>query len=200
MICTVYGCNVHSRHLKKSGLHLFQFPKDKHLRKQWLHLCRRKDKVNLKHATICSLHFTDDDFMNKMEHEMMGIKLYLKPNAVPSRSLPSTHDNNAEPSARSQRATRRQKKEEVIQPAETITTGDFDNTPLKMDYEPSTLPTCQNSPEKKDLKSEIEELRKANKELNKKLLLYQELLTPDQNRELNKKSLQLSGRKKIKKM
>lgn len=95
MRCAVYGCcATNNKHMNKSGnsdITYHSFPKENKLCKQWIFLCRRKDKFNLKTARICSQHFKRSDFFIDPLYEQYGIvlkKTRLNVGAVPSLLLP----------------------------------------------------------------------------------------------------------------
>lgn len=57
----------------------FRFPKDEIIRKKWVTAMRRKDYNPSSHATICSKHFRDEDFLITDK----GNK-YVRRGAIPS--------------------------------------------------------------------------------------------------------------------
>ena len=76
----------------RSGLRFFGFPKDDEFRKRWITACRRADKISPNNATICSIHFTAEDYIDDMKARLLGIesprnKRLLKKHAVPSMNL-----------------------------------------------------------------------------------------------------------------
>lgn len=92
MRCAIFGCNTNNKennYDKEISFH--NFPKEKNVCKQWIFLCRRKDKFNVKTSRVCSKHFEPDDFFLNPLYEQYGIKLkaHLKQNAVPSRLINS---------------------------------------------------------------------------------------------------------------
>lgn len=72
---------------KDTNCHFFCFPKDKSLRKLWITRCFRKNKFNSETSRVCSNHFQDSDYENLMEFNLMGTRLRLKKDAVPSKNL-----------------------------------------------------------------------------------------------------------------
>lgn len=94
MYCAVYGCKS-SPARPADGTSFHSFPKDKQLQKAWIVLCRRQDKINVKNARICSVHFNPEDFKPNINDFLashgLNIKQrkMLKPGAVPSLFLPT---------------------------------------------------------------------------------------------------------------
>ncbi|KAJ8944676.1 hypothetical protein NQ318_015884 [Aromia moschata] len=90
MRCAVYGCNTNNR--STNNFKFFGFPKDENMKAKWKHLCKRKDKFNVKNARICSKHFVDEDYERNLKHELLGYQpkrfRSLKKEAVPSKNLP----------------------------------------------------------------------------------------------------------------
>lgn len=81
--CAIVTCKSNRRSLKKIGVHVtfHSFPKGNNLvsstiRKEWVHRCGRSDQINLNTATICALHFTDNDYERDLQHELLGIYSY----------------------------------------------------------------------------------------------------------------------------
>jgi hypothetical protein len=70
----------------------YSFPKDESLRQQLVHLCKRKDKLNLATAIICSDHFKEEELHSDLKHKLLqysprkGHK--VRPGALPSLKLP----------------------------------------------------------------------------------------------------------------
>lgn len=93
MRCSVFGCNSDKDSKKNPcpDVKFFSFPKDPVLQKKWLHLTKRKDKVNLKYAVVCSKHFCESDYKVNLKHTLLNYtpKNYrgLKDDAVPSQNL-----------------------------------------------------------------------------------------------------------------
>ncbi|XP_066978982.1 uncharacterized protein [Macrobrachium rosenbergii] len=114
------GCNMPSdtqmKHLRRgtSVLQVTQmddvelrvvkwFSRDKTIQKAWVIRCRRRDKINLQNAQICSIHFQQDDFEDEVKSQILGVlPKCLKSTAVPSIHLPesSSSDATVERSAR----------------------------------------------------------------------------------------------------
>lgn len=91
--CSVYACNNSRKKTAGTGIRYFSFPKEKHLRCQWIHACCRADVINADNAVVCSVHFTNSDYRDDMKHRLLGIEApkrqrALKDNAVPSLLLP----------------------------------------------------------------------------------------------------------------
>nr|CAH7714512.1 unnamed protein product [Callosobruchus chinensis] len=94
MRCAVVGCNSDNQSKRNpcKDIKFFHFPKDPNLSKKWLLLSKRKDKVNIKYATVCSKHFCESDYKVNLKHTLLSYtpKNYrgLKDDASPSQNLP----------------------------------------------------------------------------------------------------------------
>lgn len=89
--CAVVGCKSHNSNTKGTGVILHIFPRNSNIQNVWVTKCRRKDKINISNARICSLHFIDSDYVRDLQSELLGTqrKRVLKQDAVPSINLPS---------------------------------------------------------------------------------------------------------------
>ncbi|XP_063241746.1 uncharacterized protein LOC134541925 isoform X2 [Bacillus rossius redtenbacheri] len=78
-----------------------RFPKDKHLRKLWVHRCKRNVNFNPSAAKVCSVHFKDDDFERDLQNELLGLaqKKVLKKDAVPSLHMTNSSDHEGKKKA-----------------------------------------------------------------------------------------------------
>lgn len=94
MRCAVVGCDSDNQSKRNpcKDIRFFRFPKDHNLSKKWLHLTRRKDKLNVKNAVICSKHFCVGDYKVNLKHTLLNYtpKNYrgLKEDAIPTQNLP----------------------------------------------------------------------------------------------------------------
>ena len=81
--CVVYGCGNEP----KAGTALHEFPSDKRLRELWKKFVDRTRSGwggPTTNSTVCSAHFTNDCYENKMKYDMGHAKfLKLKKGAVP---------------------------------------------------------------------------------------------------------------------
>lgn len=88
--CAVVGCkNYSDRKDGDKNIRYYTFPKKLNIRNQWMKLCGRKDKFNVKNARICSIHFSEKDW--KLEDVLLDVsenKRRLKEDAIPSINLP----------------------------------------------------------------------------------------------------------------
>ena len=88
--CTAFGCKT--RHVKGGGIYFHAFPKDRKLRKQWVHYCRR---ANFKEpgscSKLCSKHFSRDQYARDpkwmLEYGYEKAQPKLKGDAVPDLPL-----------------------------------------------------------------------------------------------------------------
>lgn len=60
----------------------FRFPKEPNAREQWIDVTGRENWMPTKTSTICSKHFTENDFIIKKS----GYR-YLKPGAIPREQI-----------------------------------------------------------------------------------------------------------------
>lgn len=56
---------------KRIEMKYYTFPKNVDLARQWVQVCRREDKVNIKNAPICSAHFKDDCFFIPLQKNLL---------------------------------------------------------------------------------------------------------------------------------
>lgn len=94
--CAVFGCNKRNQNTKGTNVKFYKFPKVDDLARQWLNACRRSDRVNLMHASICSQHFDSECFFTPLKHQLLqyspkGFR-NLKPDAVPTLNIPKSKD------------------------------------------------------------------------------------------------------------
>ncbi|KAK4883815.1 hypothetical protein RN001_000086 [Aquatica leii] len=94
MRCAVISCNSDNQSKKNpcnKNIKFFRFPKNSDLSKQWLHATKRKDKVNVENAVVCSKHFQESDYKVNLKHKLLNYtpKNYrgLKDDAIPSQNL-----------------------------------------------------------------------------------------------------------------
>ncbi|CAH1955273.1 unnamed protein product [Acanthoscelides obtectus] len=94
MRCAVVGCNSDNQSKRNpcKNIKFHSFPQDPNLSKKWLHLTKRKDKVNIKSARVCSKHFCESAYKINLKHTLLGYtpKSYraLKDDAIPTENLP----------------------------------------------------------------------------------------------------------------
>ncbi|XP_049768278.1 uncharacterized protein LOC126101611 [Schistocerca cancellata] len=90
--CAVTGCLSYSRKTKGTDIIYHSFPKDVKVQKAWIMKCHRKDRFNVVTSTVCSLHFTSDDYLRDLRAELLNLppKKTLKPDAVPSVNIPGS--------------------------------------------------------------------------------------------------------------
>lgn len=90
--CAVTGCLSYSRKTKGTDVSYHSFPKDINMQKVWVTKCRRKDSFSISTATVCSLHFTADDYVRDLRAELLHLppRKILKPEAVPSVNIPGS--------------------------------------------------------------------------------------------------------------
>ena len=92
--CAVATCKVWSGGWsnKKTEASFFRFPKNPEVQAAWVHRCYRQDQFNVKNAVVCSEHFVETDYDPSylVKRTLMpNVKPSLKPDAIPSRNLPS---------------------------------------------------------------------------------------------------------------
>lgn len=90
--CAVFGCKNTNKNTKGTGIKYYAFTKNDNLAAIWLQACYRKDRVNLEHARIRTLHFDEDSFFTTLKHKLLRYcpRTFrdLKPDAVPKLNLP----------------------------------------------------------------------------------------------------------------
>jgi THAP domain len=113
--CAIADCKSNRRDcVKNESLSFHKFPQNnKLLSKKWLVKCKRLDSVNVKNASVCSLHFNPEDFVLDFRKALMGwnVPNKLKPEAYPSVNLPATKILTENP--RNERAQKRKTKDVV---------------------------------------------------------------------------------------
>ena len=91
--CAVYNCNNSGRQSKKGeerALYFHTFPvKDPELTRIWIEKCKNYNLISVSSERglgICSAHFTADDYVRDLEHELLNLPLRrrLKPGTIPS--------------------------------------------------------------------------------------------------------------------
>ncbi|XP_049311667.1 52 kDa repressor of the inhibitor of the protein kinase-like isoform X2 [Bactrocera dorsalis] len=109
MRCAVFGCNNNNGKNCATKWRFFHFPKDKTVLKQWIHFCRRTDKINVKNACICEVHFASEAFERNLQFEM-GLSSRNPTKLLPS-AFPTLTTAPAEANERQKRMKSRSKKE-----------------------------------------------------------------------------------------
>ncbi|XP_049314813.1 52 kDa repressor of the inhibitor of the protein kinase [Bactrocera dorsalis] len=109
MRCAVFGCNNNNGKNVATKWRFFHFPKDKVVVKQWVHFCRRTDKINVKNACICEVHFAPEAFERNLQFEM-GLSSRNPTKLLPS-AFPTLTTAPAETNERQKRMESRSKKE-----------------------------------------------------------------------------------------
>ena len=69
--CAVYGC--FNKGKTGSDVRLFRLPKNDEFKKKWIIACHRDDKINADNALVCSVHFTEEDYIDDMKSRLLGI-------------------------------------------------------------------------------------------------------------------------------
>ncbi|KAL1489715.1 hypothetical protein ABEB36_013651 [Hypothenemus hampei] len=92
--CAISTCKNYSRVTKNSGVRYFGFPTEENFAKQWVKACYRRDKINVKNARVCSIHFSEDCFEIPLRQRLLNYQTtnsrVLKFDAVPTLHLPKT--------------------------------------------------------------------------------------------------------------
>ena len=88
--CAVYGC--FSNLGQKGNLSFHKLPKNEETRKTWVHLCKRKDPIDVDRSVVCSLHFQESAYERQLKCELFGrptpkSQIRLKEGAVPTLHL-----------------------------------------------------------------------------------------------------------------
>lgn len=94
MRCAVLGCSANnvSKEYRENPFRFYTFPKDEIVRERWIFACGRADKFKANTARICSRHFSENDFVRNLQHELLNYTTRrgpkLKPGATPNLCLP----------------------------------------------------------------------------------------------------------------
>lgn len=94
MRCAIFGCvsDNQSKNFRVGDITFYTFPRQTDIARAWKKACCRKDSFNSKNAHICNKHFTENDYLRNLKHELLGYKPKnyrgLKPDAVPTLNLP----------------------------------------------------------------------------------------------------------------
>ncbi|KAJ4428994.1 hypothetical protein ANN_25990 [Periplaneta americana] len=143
--------------------------------KQWIHACRRKDKINIKNATVCSVHFLPEDYERDLKAELLNIKpkKMLKISAVPSLHLnidsrpnkmnieaSSSHQPESPQITVSDRQTRQINRHSRKRGLERLKTL----SPKKKKFDVGTI-TDSTSDSERHLKARLDKLEKDNKQM-----------------------------------
>ncbi|KAJ4444715.1 hypothetical protein ANN_06512 [Periplaneta americana] len=149
--------------------------KDDSVCKQWIHACRRKDKINIKYATVCSVHFLPEDYERDLKAELLNIKpkKMLKISAVPSLHLDidsrpnkmnieasSSHQPESPQITVSDRQTRQINRHSRKRGLERLKTL----SPKKKKFDVGTI-TDSTSDSERHLKARLDKLEKDNKQM-----------------------------------
>ena len=101
--CCVLTCkHGYWGHFTPPDVQWLLLPKDESLKKQWLFRIHRENEEDFvsKHTSICSYHFTDEDWiaddLNKDSRGRTRKKRRLKINAIPSINLRPTQETNVQ--------------------------------------------------------------------------------------------------------
>lgn len=86
-ICSVVTCKSHAKQKSKTGEYIsfHRFPRDPHLRIEWIRKCFRQEGFNPENKRICSKHFLEEDYEDICRARIMN---------VPPRKLKSTGINS----------------------------------------------------------------------------------------------------------
>ncbi|XP_071630365.1 uncharacterized protein [Temnothorax longispinosus] len=92
-MCSVSGCKNKSENAKEKNIQFFSYPKDEETALKWMQAAN-KNKVNLKNARICSVHFTPSCYKPKPAY-LANCENYsskklrrLHDHAIPTENLP----------------------------------------------------------------------------------------------------------------
>ncbi|XP_071653523.1 uncharacterized protein [Temnothorax longispinosus] len=92
-MCSVSGCKNRSENAKEKNIQFFSYPKDEETALKWMQAAN-KNKVNLKNARICSVHFTPSCYKPKPAY-LANCENYspkklrrLHDHAIPTENLP----------------------------------------------------------------------------------------------------------------
>ncbi|KAG8333478.1 hypothetical protein J6590_000626 [Homalodisca vitripennis] len=117
--CVVAGCRnkrAETRNSTEDRVVYHRFPTDEGMYKQWIQRCRRSDKINYRYASVCSDHFTDEDYKRDLKAELLKItpKRLLKPGAVPSLNLMAPIEENPLQAIHNDRKIQRRENKKLV--------------------------------------------------------------------------------------
>lgn len=117
--CAVKDCKSGRSGQNNEGLKFFTFPKNLEIRKLWIQACG-KNKVNFKSGTICSVHFTPEDWnrQDRLINTPIEKRKLLDENAVPSQLVHA----KVEESSRAKRSSKRSNRKLVEEALEDFNT------------------------------------------------------------------------------
>lgn len=119
--CSALGCN--NRTQKGGSISFFTFPKNAHLRKAWVHYCKRWDFVPQPGNRLCSAHFSPNCFERDVSRFTdLGLEGNFRPRLksdatpdVPLSSAPAnSKDGDVKLTAPRRGAFEKRRKAEVI--------------------------------------------------------------------------------------
>ncbi|KAL1493908.1 hypothetical protein ABEB36_009589 [Hypothenemus hampei] len=133
MRCAIFGCNSDNESKNFQGdIKFHTFPRKADIVTAWKIACRRKDNFNIKNAYICNKHFSENDYVRNLKHELLGYKPKnwrgLKEDAIPTLNLPGrveNPDNNNDRKQREELRIKRKNQLELI--AHILTENDEQN-------------------------------------------------------------------------
>lgn len=77
--CAIVSCSNNQQALRKKGSKIIFhcFPKGNDMvstkmRKEWVKRCKRANTFNTNTASVCSNHFTPDDYERDLQNELLG--------------------------------------------------------------------------------------------------------------------------------
>lgn len=87
--CSVSGCGNYKPDTDANnlGIKYFQFPKNQAICTLWIQSCVQEQKTIYSTSTVCSIHFSTDDYITK-DLALPIAQRRLKETAVPSLKLP----------------------------------------------------------------------------------------------------------------
>ncbi|XP_035212976.1 uncharacterized protein LOC118186912 isoform X2 [Stegodyphus dumicola] len=184
--CAVATCNNYYAKTKGKGVCYHRFPKNKKIVDHWIAACKREDEFKIENATICSIHFKDEDYQRDLRNELLGIPLrkFLKEDAIPTINLPNVQKRKL--SERHERQGKRQRKPEIkplLEKSPAFIDNDDDDDNNRQEESVMSLKYDQLLQEIKRLKAKNNSLR------NDNCILLKTLKT--QNESLKKENLLL---------
>src|SRR5664279_3433958 len=90
--CSVVGCPSKHRSKSDSNRDLISYhrlPQDETRRTEWINRCRGIEKINDKHARVCSAHFDEHCFFHGLQNRLTEKpqRRVLKDDALPTKHL-----------------------------------------------------------------------------------------------------------------
>ena len=89
--CAAFNCFTDKNKDSDKHILLHRFPKNENLRKRWIYLCVRKDRINVANARVCSLHFDRDSYKRNMKYGLLCIPVPKRQQRLNDHTFPTLY-------------------------------------------------------------------------------------------------------------